>query len=59
MNSFSPPSLRICGGSQRRSPDHRHIRLSASCRARVKASGSTAKELASNGAAQSQREDVS
>src|SRR5437762_7025798 len=53
MNSFSPPLLKICGGSQHWSPDHRHIRLSASCRARVKASGSSAKEPASNGAAQS------
>src|SRR5436190_9961312 len=53
MNSFSPPSPRICGGSQRWSPDHRHIRLSAWCRAHVKASASSAKEPTSNGAAQS------
>src|SRR3954470_6527584 len=53
MSSFSPPSPRTCGGSQRWSPGHRHIRLSAWCRARVKASGSSAKEPASNGAAQS------
>src|SRR5437763_12175567 len=53
MNSFSPPLPRICGGSQRWSPDHHHIRLSAWCRARVKASGSVAKEPTSNGAAQS------
>ena len=39
MNSFSPPSPRICGGSQRCSPDHRHIRLSASSRARAKRQG--------------------
>src|SRR3954467_5186693 len=53
MSSFSPPSPRTCGGSQRWSPGHRHTRLSAWCRARVKASGSSAKEPASNGAAQS------
>src|SRR3954471_4511328 len=50
MNLFSPPLPRICGGSQRWSPDHRHIRLSAWCRARVKASGSSAKEPASGAA---------
>src|SRR5213595_1977892 len=53
MSSFSLPSPRISGGSQRSSPDHRHFRLSASSRARCKASGSSAKEPASNGAAQS------
>ena len=41
MNSFSPPSPRICGGSQRSSRDHRHIRVSASSRAPAKASGSS------------------
>src|SRR2546421_11690676 len=53
MSSYSLPSPRISGGSQRSSPDHRHFRLSASSRARVKPSGPSAKEPASNGAAQS------
>src|SRR2546421_12794555 len=53
MSSYSLPSPRISGGSQRSSPDHRHFRLSASSRARCKASGSSAKEPTSNGAAQS------
>src|SRR5205823_11536276 len=39
MSSFSLPSPRISGGSQRSSPDHRHFRLSASSRARAKRQG--------------------
>src|SRR5205823_12372438 len=39
MSSFSLPSPRISGGSQRSSPDHRHFRVSASSRARAKRQG--------------------